>query len=205
MHSEVLSTEQAELLPFLQKYKRNYYMVGGTAVALHIGHRYSIDFDLFTEKKINFSSVKKDVAVSGFTSNIIHALSDQIHFTVNNVKLTFFEYPFSIPAENMYKGFLRMPDLITLAAMKAFALGGRGKWKDYVDLYFILKTHYSMQEISEKAKELFNDVFNPVLFRKQICYFGDINYSEQVEYLPGFETSEQTIKDFLTEAALAGF
>ena len=71
-----------------------------------------------------------------------------------------------------------MPDLLTLAAMKAFALGGRGKWKDYVDLYFILKDHYSAREICGKAKALFADVFNPLLFKKQLSYFDDISYSE---------------------------
>jgi len=80
--------------------------------------------------------------------------------------------------------------------MKAFALGGRGKWKDYVDLYFIIKKYYSAKEIADQAKEIFQDVFNPILFAKQLCYFGDIDYSENVEYLPGFETDEQTIKGF---------
>ena len=98
-----------------------------------------------------------------------------------------------------------MPDLISLAAMKAFALGGRGKWKDYVDLYFIIKNYHSIQEISDKAKNVFKDVFNPLLFRKQLCFFSDIDYSEQVDFMPGFETDEQTIKDFLTDAVLTGF
>ena len=205
MHIEILNNNQKQLLPFIKKYKRSYYLVGGTAIALHIGHRHSVDFDLFTEKKINFTSVKKDVAVSGFPSTIITALSDQIHFIIHDVKLTFFEFPFLVEANEGYEGYLRMPDLISLAAMKAFALGGRGKWKDYVDLFFLIKGFFSINEISDKAKELFQDSFNPILFRKQLCYFGDINYSEQVVFLPGFETEETTIKDFLTEAALTGF
>jgi hypothetical protein len=56
-----------------------------------------------------------------------------------------------------------------------------------------------------KASELFTDVFNPILFRKQLSYFGDINYSEQVDYMPGFEVPEAEIKAFLVEAALANF
>jgi hypothetical protein len=89
--------------------------------------------------------------------------------------------------------------------MKAFALGGRGKWKDYVDLYFLLTQFYSIEEIASKAKEIFIDSFNPILFRKQLCYFQDINYSEQVDFLSGFETGENIIKQFLTDAALTGF
>ncbi len=80
MHSQIFSDRQKELLPLIKKYRRNYYLVGGTAIALHIGHRYSIDFDLFTLEKINSTGIKKDVAVSGFSSFIIKSLPDQIHF-----------------------------------------------------------------------------------------------------------------------------
>ena len=71
-----------------------------------------------------------------------------------------------------------MPDLLTLAAMKAFALGGRAKWKDYVDLYLILRNHFSAKEICDMANALFADVFNPLLFKKQLSYFADVNYSD---------------------------
>jgi hypothetical protein len=205
MHLDILEEKQLELLPFLKKYKKNYYMVGGTAISLFIGHRRSIDFDMFTKGKVNSTYIKKQVIDSGFSSNVLHALSDQIHFIVNGVKLTFFEYPFTILANEDVNGIFKMPDLLTLAAMKAFALGGRGKWKDYVDLYFIIKDFYTPKEISLKAAELFTEVFNPTLFRKQLSYFGDINYSEQVEYMPGFEVPEAEIKAFLVDAALTDF
>jgi hypothetical protein len=47
MHLEILSKEQVELLPLVSQFKREFYLVGGTAIALHIGHRESIDFELF--------------------------------------------------------------------------------------------------------------------------------------------------------------
>lgn len=205
MHLDILNNEQKALLPFLAKYYKNYYLVGGTAIALHLGHRASIDFDLFTLKKINSTLVKKHVATSGFNSHVIRQLTDQIHFIINDVKLTFFQFPFEINAEIKYNTNFRIPDLLTLGAMKAFALGGRGKWKDYVDLYFILKQNITTQEISLKAKELFNDSFNPLLFLKQLSYFKDMNYQEQVEYMPGFEIDNDSIQKFLTETALKGF
>lgn len=205
MHDEILSSKQKELLPFIKKYKKKYFLVGGTAIAFYIGHRTSIDFDLFTFEKINSTGIKKQVSEAGFKSTVIISLHDQIHFIINEVKITFFEFPFKIIADNHYKDYFIMPDLLTLAAMKAFALGGRGKWKDYVDLYFILKDNYSVKQISSHAKILFKDVFNPVLFKKQLSYFDDINYTEQVEYMPGFEVPDDVIKAFLTDAALTGF
>ena len=205
MHLEILTKEQHALLPFIKKYAKNYYLVGGTAIALHIGHRSSIDFDLFTDANVNALSIKKQVLQSGFTSNIIVQKHDQIHFTINTVKLTFFQFPFLIEATTYHEKYFRMPDLLTLAAMKAFALGGRGKWKDYVDLYFMLKNHFTISEICDKAKELFTDVFNPVLFSKQLCYFEDISFDEPVDFMPGFEVSEKEVKDFLIDTALTGF
>jgi len=94
-----------------------------------------------------------------------------------------------------------MPDLVTLGAMKVFALGQRAKWKDYVDLYFIFKK-YSLNEISTKAKKLFGNEYNERIIKEQLAYFADIDYSQKVEFLPGFEVDDNIIKKFLLEVSL---
>jgi hypothetical protein len=81
----------------------------------------------------------------------------------------------------------------------------RSKWKDYVDLYFIIKYHYSISKISEQAHLYFGDLFSEKLFRSQLNYFKGINFEEPVEFMPGFEVSEDEVKSFLTDAALTGF
>lgn len=93
---------------------------------------------------------------------------------------------------------------LDLAAMKAYAMGGRAKWKDYVDLYFILKDHYDLNQLSTRATELFNVYFNGKLFREQLCFFEDIDYSEKVDYM-GEDIDENTIKDFLVDVATSKF
>lgn len=86
------------------------------------------------------------------------------------------------------------------------ALGGRNKWKDYVDLYFLFKNHFTFYEIATKAEKLFNkNVFSKKLFKGQLSYFDDIDYSEAVDYLPNFEVSEEEIKNFLVEIATQVF
>jgi hypothetical protein len=205
MHLEILSSEQAALLSFLKKYSKQYYLVVDTAIALHIGHRKSLDYDLFTDGKVNTLSIKKQVSLSGIHSSIINQKSDQIHFLMNGVKLTFFQFPFQLPATIYHKNYFRIPDLLTLASMKAFALGGRGKWKDYVDLYYMIKFHLTTKEICDRATVLFGNVFNPGLFYKQLCYFTDISFEEQVEFMPGFDVDEEEVKQFLIDAALTGF
>lgn len=205
MQLNILNEEQKLLLPFISKYSKSYYLVGGTAIAMHLGHRKSIDFDLFTADSINKLGIKKQVSQSGFPYYLMLERADQIHFVINAVKLTFFEFPFPIAATFYHENYFRIPDLLTLGAMKAFALGGRGKWKDYVDLFFILKHCHSIKDISNRAKDIFQDVFNPLLFSKQLCYFNDISFEEQIEFMPGFEVAEIEVKEFLVNSALEGF
>jgi len=88
--------------------------------------------------------------------------------------------------------------------MKAFALGGRGKWKDYVDLYFILKDHFRLKEIIKKAEEIFGASFNDKLFREQLAYFNDIDYEEEVIFKTQ-PVENKKIKNFLIDIALEKF
>lgn len=120
------------------------------------------------------------------------------------VKLTFFQFPHKIETPLNLDGFIRMPDLLTLSAIKAYALGGRGKWKDYVDLFFIFKHHFSFEQVTQHAKTLFIDAFNEKLFRQQLCYFEDISFEEEVEYFSS-RVPEEEIKDFLKEVSLTAF
>jgi hypothetical protein len=68
------------------------------------------------------------------------------------------------------------------------------------DLYFLLKYHFSIDEISQRAKEIFGELFSDKLFRAQLTYFDDINYSEEVEYLVP-APNEEEIKSVLIEKA----
>jgi hypothetical protein len=86
--------------------------------------------------------------------------------------------------------------------MKAYALGRRSKWKDYVDLYFILKNYYSFDQISKRASEIFDQLFSEKLFRAQLSYFDDIDYSEEVEYIVP-EVPKDEIQTWLTATSLA--
>ena len=202
MYTNILSKEQLDLLPFIQSFKKEYYLVGGTAIALQIGHRQSIDFDLFKLNKVNKVKIKQSIELHDWKFQLLHTDTESFHILLNEVKITFFQYPFHVPTKLNATHF-KMPDLLHLAAMKAYALGRRAKWKDYVDLYFILKNYHSLQEIADKTKEIFGDIFSFKLFRQQLCYFQDIDYTEEVFYLSGFETSEEEVKRFLTHISLS--
>lgn len=205
MHQEILTKEQTELLPLIKAFSKRFYLVGGTAIGLHLGHRESIDFDLFTDKDIKRKNIKSVIEKYGYpTDTIIHQADEQLHIILNTVKVTFFSFPHKINAEVDFKGIINIPDLLDLAAMKAYALGGRAKWKDYVDLYFILKHHFLLKKISIRAKELFTSFFNEKLFRQQLCYYNDVDYREKVVFV-GKEIKKEEIQHFLTEIATTTF
>jgi hypothetical protein len=122
----------------------------------------------------------------------------------NGVKITFFSFPYNVPINSELKGIIKMPDLLTLAAMKAFALGRRAKYKDYVDLYFIIKFHYSVKEISEKATSIFKEQFIEKQFIAQLGYFKSINYDEEVTFLIPNPPTETEVQEFLINVSIEG-
>lgn len=205
MHKHILTAQQIELLPLIKEFAQEFYLVGGTAIALYIGHRRSIDFDLFTQQDLKRRHIKRLIEKHEFTAKeILYEASEQLHLVVNDVKLTFFQFPHAVEHPIKFENIIQLPSLLDLAAMKAYALGGRAKWKDYVDLYFLLKDHFCLQEISAHAKKMFERFFNEKLFREQLAYFEDIDYREQVEFV-GTEISDAEVEEFLTEVALTPF
>ncbi|MEK7181387.1 MAG: hypothetical protein AAB738_03610 [Patescibacteria group bacterium] len=203
MHDEILTNVQRSQLPLLKKFSRSFSLVGGTAVALHIGHRRSIDFDLFSTKPFLNIRIRKTIADFSPIDKELWNEKGQYTLLVRGVKWTFFHYPHEIPYAEKYREFIKMPDLITLSAMKAYALGQRAKWKDYVDLFFILRDYHSLRQIADRTAEVFGNEFNEKLFRSQLAYFEGIDYREPLDYMLGCEVSDKAIREKLKEFSLS--
>lgn len=80
MQINILTEKQKELLPYLKDFRRKFYLVGGTAIALYIGHRRSIDFDLFCTTSFQHRDIHNKIFRFPFSKNKIFEDSDQIHF-----------------------------------------------------------------------------------------------------------------------------
>jgi hypothetical protein len=200
MHTEIFDKNQASLLPFIKSFQRSFYLVGGTAIALHLGHRRSIDFDLFSPSPLVKHRIKMKLLQMPFKQVPVFEDYDQLHLLVNNIKFTFVHFPYPINHPVKVDSFITIPSLLTLASMKAFALGRRAKWKDYTDLFFILKYHYTIQEICRECETNFGTQFSGKLFRSQLAFHKDIDYSEPIEYLVP-PVSDDEIKEFLIDKA----
>lgn len=175
MHTEALTEEGSRLFPALAAFD-DFYLAGGTALALQIGHRLSVDFDLFCDSPIDrtlLSKVKKvflDVPIDTAINN-----PDELTAFVGQVKMTFLSYPFPLVAPLVTAGGLRMLSTKEIGATKAYTIGRRGTYKDYVDLYFIIAGHYaSLEEIIALAEKKFRHEFNSRLFTEQLLFMDDV-------------------------------
>jgi hypothetical protein len=195
MRLEVLKSKQQEILPFLSQFK-GFYLVGGTALALQMGHRLSVDFDLFIEKELStglFDKAKK--VFIGFKVRSLLKLPAQLAIMVNDVKVDFVKDDFGLLLKPLEFKKLKIAQIPEIAAMKAYALNFRGATKDYFDLYFILKEKYvTLQEIREIAEKKYKDEFNFRLFLEQLPYLEGLKNNE-VEFLKPEPTRGQ-MKEF---------
>jgi len=82
MHKEILNQNQIDLLPLISTFKREYYLVGGTATALYLGHRRSIDFDLFKYSPINHKRNLDKIKEFKFPFMITRRVFEQMNITV---------------------------------------------------------------------------------------------------------------------------
>lgn len=158
----------------------DFYLAGGTALALQIGHRVSVDFDLFSENPIDKSLLDKVKRVFSGKS-VIPSVNNPKELTiwVDETKITFLHYPFSRLEELAFSNGVSLIGIREIAATKAYTVGRRGSFKDYVDLYFIIKNGYApFEEIMKLAEKKYGGDFNSRLFLEQLIYLDDVEDME---------------------------
>ena len=175
-----------------EKLFSDFYLVGGTSLSLQMGHRNSIDIDLFGNSEINFDLfIKKlseygEVKVAQSTKNILIT-------KINDVKVDFVNYKYPLLTDCLYTDNIRMLSTKDIAAMKLNAIAGRGSKKDFIDLYFLLN-EFSLRDILSFYEEKFSDgsVF---MVQKSLTYFEDADIQLQPKMFLDFnwETCKQKI------------
>jgi len=199
MRIEALKLEQQKIFKRLKHFPE-FYLVGGTALALQIGHRTSIDFDLFSPKEIPRGLLNKaKIIFRGFEIRTILNHSEQLSIKAGQTKIDFVKYEFPLLLKLIAFEGVKLVSVPEIAAMKAFAVGQRGTLKDYVDLYFILKNgHITIEMIKTFAEKKYKNEFNFRLFLEQLVYFEDIKL-EKIEFLKRTVTREEMAKFFAGE------
>jgi len=201
MHPEALNDKTSAVWKKCGFLDADFYLAGGTALALQIGHRRSVDLDFFNDqpiKKTLLPKLEERFAVA--LSPTVRSTSELTVF-IQEVKTTFLHYPFPLLEEMVKGGIVRMASIRDIASMKAYTLGRRGTLKDYVDLYAIFsKNLVSLPTVIADANSKYGDAFNDRLFCEQLLYTDDIE-NEAIEWIERPVSIEEIKKYFVTLVA----
>lgn len=175
MFYTILDVKRITLLPLLKHFKDRFYLAGGTALALQLGHRDSVDFDFFTQKDIDTKKLFEQLRADLSVHSIVKIQEEENTLTVlvdDSIKLSFFTHPYKLIRDTLQEEHLTLASIEDIACMKLSAITGRASNKDYIDLYFILDK-FSLQDILEFAREKYPELDRNLIL-KSIVYFDDV-------------------------------
>lgn len=172
LHYETIDPTTLELLKNLLQIPEfsDLRLAGGTSLALQIGHRKSIDLDLFG--KLDADSFAVSSRLSRLGESILLKQTQNIHiYLINGIKVDLVNYPYPWIEEINDRDQLRLAGKSDIAAMKLAAITGRGTRKDFIDLYFLLR-EFDLETMLRFYSEKFYDG-SPFLVLKSLAYFED--------------------------------
>ena len=153
---------------------KDYFLVGGTALALQIGHRISIDIDLFTQKELNIPEI------TGYLSQnhkkkyqILNSQKMIYQVMIEGIKVDFVRHPFELVEPIYHASQIAYLGKKDIAAMKLHAIETSGnRAKDFVDIFFLLK-EIPLEKIFTYYQKKYstNNIFNA---KRSLSYFDDV-------------------------------
>ncbi|EPH14979.1 MAG: nucleotidyl transferase AbiEii/AbiGii toxin family protein [Bacteroides stercoris] len=172
LYLETVESSTLELLKKLQRLPvlEQTRLVGGTALALQLGHRKSIDLDFFGTVDCEAEYLRESIA--GIASLTILKESPHIHiYIVDGIKVDIVNYKYPWLDDVVLEQGLRLASVSDIAAMKITAIIGRGTKKDFIDIAFLLH-HFSLEEILHFYAAKYNDS-SVFMAMKSLAYFDD--------------------------------
>jgi len=197
-HLEILPPSQRVLWDELETMPSRYVLYGGTALALRLGHRQSIDFDFFSHDAVDRAELAELPWLHGATTiqeapNTRTVLIERAGGTVKVSLFGAIQFGRVGTPDTIGRG-LKIASLLDLGGTKIKALLQRVEAKDYLDVDAMLTAQIPLPAILGSARALFGAAFNPLIARKALTYFegGDL------------DTLSAEVKSRLTSAATAG-
>lgn len=206
LYINTLNNNQLKTYSKLEKFSDEFVLSGGTALMLQINHRKSYDFDCFTKKPLEKTLLRKVKDVFGKDINIRVDSQDLLLFTTpSGVKIDFVHYPYPPLHKLIQSHPISLFNIADIASNKAYTIGRRATWRDYVDLFFLLKKELtSLEKVIADANKRFSGEFNEKLFLEQLVYFKDLEVVF-TEFMQEKYTEKQikkylirTVKDYTT-------
>ena len=197
LQKQTLKTTTLELLKSLMADDelQGFYLVGGTALALQIGHRISIDLDLFIDADFDNTQIREYLEVNyGFRTAYIGR--NTLKGEISSVKIDCIAHKYKW-LDSFTDDGIRLAGLKDICAMKLNSIVGNGtRIKDFIDLAY-LSEYYSLRQMLGLFEEKYNA--NPVMVLKAITFFDEINYNEPIKMCNSAKLNWKKIAKRLTE------
>lgn len=174
MHQEIINTKTKRVFSTLIQNNliQDFYLGGGTALALQLRHRESIDLDWFNQENFDINKLKDKLKKLG-NITVESEEENTLNIVLDGVKLSFLGYKYKILFPILELEEAKIADYRDIACMKLDAVSSRGAKKDFIDLYFILKKH-SLSELLKMFEKKYSDIkYNKLHLLKSLDYFAD--------------------------------
>lgn len=201
LYTGQLDNERQLVFKKLTAFADSFTLAGGTAIMLQIGHRQSYDFDCFSLHHLSPNLIQKARRIFGKATSLKTKTSEIVTVrTPESVDVTFVYHPYQPLKPPVNVKPISLFHLDDLVANKAYTLGRRPAWRDYVDLFIFLKWKlYDLSTIVKFSQKKFTGEFNEKLFLQQLTYFVDLEVVPIV-FLKNHYAPEE-IKMFLEKQA----
>ncbi|NPD45809.1 MULTISPECIES: nucleotidyl transferase AbiEii/AbiGii toxin family protein [unclassified Lentimicrobium] len=177
-----------------EAYFSKFFLVGGTAIALYLGHRISVDLDFFTQEDFDTVSLHdfsdKHFSISNSYMDL-NTVSHVISYKEKEIKTEYISYKYDLLKPIHQIDGIRILDLEDLTAMKLSAINGRGAKKDFVDVYFLLE-RFSLKEMISLYMKKYK-IQNSFQIIKSLLYFFDADQEPEPIFLK--KTNWDAIKE----------
>lgn len=179
LYYDLLDKERRKVFEGLKSFQREAILAGGTALCLQIGHRLSFDFDLFLARELKKTDLRKLRRLFKIKEVRLNTSEQLNAVTAQDILITLDYYPYQPLFKKISTISLPLFFFKDIALDKALTIGRRALWRDYVDLFFLLKKEYiTLKEIMNLAEKKFDIEFNPRLFLEQLTYFKDLKITK---------------------------
>lgn len=170
------------------------YLAGGSALALHFGHRISVDFDFFTPSIFDSNEISKKLTNIGIFK-LDQKDKNTLLGSFNNVKFSLFTFEYPLICDLVSFSDTMLASTLDIAAMKVSAIMNRGTKKDFIDMYYLDKHNITLSQsldaYDKKYKTFANNAYSLIT---SLSYFDDAEKTEMPEML--IKTSWEDVKDF---------
>lgn len=180
---------------------KGFYLAGGTAAALQLGHRQSIDLDFFSPT--SFEPAELVQLLSGLGElKVVDSSPGTLHVHLNSVRVSFFRYPYPLVDRVVSFRGVDMAGLRDISLMKILAVADRGSRKDFIDLYVISTRAWPLGEALTALPRKFGDRYSLAHILRSLQYFDDAEREPEARLLDP-SVSWPQVKHFFREQVRA--